>query len=60
MTDRLILTDARGVVYEAVFADCWDPADDDPDRCRETVYYEDEERPVGAVPLYRLTPTALP
>lgn len=46
----LYLTDANGTVYLV-----WDPPEDSR---RVTVYYEDEARPVDAIPLYRLT--ALP
>lgn len=42
----------NGVPMVLRFADCWDPPDDDEDRI--TVYYEDEDRPANAIPLYRL------
>lgn len=42
----------NGVEMELVHADVWDPPDGDDERA--TVYYEDEERPDDAVPLYRL------
>lgn len=48
----LYLTDAGGTVYLLEPAGAWDHPDYE---VRTEVYYEDETRPEGAIPLYRLT-----
>lgn len=57
VASTLHLHDDRGNVYLAEFAAAWDGPADDP---RPAVYYEDESRPAGARPLYRLTVTDTP
>ena len=46
--------DEDGRVWRVVFAEAWDRAPSDPDRV--TVYYEDEDRPDDAPPMYVLVP----
>lgn len=51
---REITMVVNGIPMRLVHADVWDPGPSDADTDRATVYYEDEERPHDAIPLYRL------